>query len=513
MVTTISTFHGKKVLTTSAMITGCNLPSCWSKGRDEALDILKSSSMNASSYDFHLFFAPRSGMDLLCVFGDGKYPCINDEGDDEENTIDPSVIVTLLRTEPEAAANLDSDEPALTFKEMLADTLDPIIANASLPLDQDNDGLQDHSKSDLGIPSATTPPKGPGIYAEDYLWCKKKWVHKQSVCCLIISPEFTPKSQLRLLRVHGFTPINQQFDGIEPGRLLHGDYFVVGDIFLTFVWTQEKVLALTLMRCTQISENGTAYSRVNVATLQSAQGGIKLSGDVLALLPSSKPVMTWIWNGAFAMMASIIPGTSVKTQCIISVSVLGHFIELVNPLVVKASDHLAFVDRVHINSNDSTWALNEITLQTAIAVLWKSVDDAKVSLSTIPIISTTTNVPYATEDEKLNVTKGKGMHVALLIWLPTTMRLLWTSHCLRQEDFKYGNASKGSDNRPCRNVPIVCLLCEHQLREMDTCNVTWHYNVEAHLNEKHPEYAHPGQPDGIPLPRAMYKLICLTDLE
>ncbi|KIJ59297.1 hypothetical protein HYDPIDRAFT_170850 [Hydnomerulius pinastri MD-312] len=89
----------------------------------------------------------------------------------------------------------------------------------------------------------------------------------------------------------------------------------------------------------------------------------------------------------------------------------------------------------------------------------------------------------------------------------------WTSHCPRQEDFKYGNASKGSENHPCRNVPVVCLLCEHLLRETDTHNALWRYNMEAHLNEKHPEYAHPGRPDGIPLPRDMYELIHLTELE
>ncbi|KAG1816605.1 hypothetical protein EV424DRAFT_1301526, partial [Suillus variegatus] len=35
----------------------------------------------------------------------------------------------------------------------------------------------------------------------------------------------------------------------------------------------------------------------------------------------------------------------------------------------------------------------------------------------------------------------------------------WEPQCPHQENFQYGSANKGSDNRPCRNVPIVCKLC------------------------------------------------------
>ncbi|KAG2737891.1 hypothetical protein P692DRAFT_20673594, partial [Suillus brevipes Sb2] len=35
----------------------------------------------------------------------------------------------------------------------------------------------------------------------------------------------------------------------------------------------------------------------------------------------------------------------------------------------------------------------------------------------------------------------------------------WESQCPHKENFQYGSANKGSDNRPCRNVPVVCKLC------------------------------------------------------
>ena len=50
--------------------------------------------------------------------------------------------------------------------------------------------------------SPVAPPSGPGVCAENYLWCdERKWVHKQSVCQLVITPDFTPKSTTRLLCV------------------------------------------------------------------------------------------------------------------------------------------------------------------------------------------------------------------------------------------------------------------------------------------------------------------------
>ncbi|KAG1722921.1 uncharacterized protein EDB91DRAFT_1032189, partial [Suillus paluster] len=55
-------------------------------------------------------------------------------------------------------------------------------------------------------------PRGQGIRPEDYLWCEKKWVHKQSVCRVIINTDFTPKSQMRLFRIRGFTQVNKRFN-------------------------------------------------------------------------------------------------------------------------------------------------------------------------------------------------------------------------------------------------------------------------------------------------------------
>lgn len=88
-----------------------------------------------------------------------------------------------------------------------------------------------------------------------------------------------------------------------------------------------------------------------------------------------------------------------------------------------------------------------------------------------------------------------------------------TVNCPRKEPFQYGSAAKGSNNRPCRNIPIMCRLCIHDGKETETRPAIWRYNMEAHLNEKHPEYAHPGKNDGLPLPRTVYEAMELTAAE
>ncbi|KAG2132413.1 hypothetical protein DEU56DRAFT_721254, partial [Suillus clintonianus] len=95
----------------------------------------------------------------------------------------------------------------------------------------------------------------------------------------------------------------------------------------------------------------------------------------------------------------------------------------------------------------------------------------------------------------------------------TNRGINWETWCPRKEDFQYGSANKGSNNRPCRNVPIVCKLCVHPNREMDWKPAIWRYNLEAHLTEEHPEYAHPGKPSGASLPHDMFECMLLTPLE
>ena len=84
------------------------------------------------------------------------------------------------------------------------------------------------------------------------------------------------------------------------------------------------------------------------------------------------------------------------------------------------------------------------------------------------------------------------------------------TNCPHKVPFKYGFAEKGSDSRPCRNVPVVCTLCPHRERETNAKAAVWRYNMKQHLNITHPEYAHPGKLLGLPLPTEMVHVVIIT---
>lgn len=125
--------------------------------------------------------------------------------------------------------------------------------------------------------------------------------------------------------------------------MLHGDQFLTGDLLLTLIRMTNKVLSLALIRTTSISENGTAHTQIKMATLMSSQGNVKVMGEILTLVPSkmSEPDVLWVWTGSYLKTTSIVPGMSVRTLKVVTISIPGHLLELVNPHVVDAQDHLS----------------------------------------------------------------------------------------------------------------------------------------------------------------------------
>ncbi|KAG2131071.1 hypothetical protein DEU56DRAFT_740233 [Suillus clintonianus] len=556
----------------------CDLPSAWHQGRDEAISILSWSQIHSSAYDFQTLFSPGSGIDLLCIFGGSRYPAIHEEDDEDISLLAPPPNIDTLQqdvvsSETADTISNDDDEPPLTFEESLADTLDAEH--------EDGNSLVDEPEDDENSPSPTSPPNGPGIRAEDYLWCMNKWVHKASVVHITITPDFTPKAQTRLLCVRGFTPVNKDFENtMEVGQLLHSDQFVTGDLFITLLRTSMKSLALALVRATTISENGAPRSRVKMATLTSLKGNVKVAGEIMILLPSSSSsTLSWIWNGAYLKTASVVPGTEICTLKVITVTVPGFLVQTVNPRVVIAADHLAPQHTQEVNSKGTTWSLDDEDLQSAVALLWNKTVDSKVPLSLISSLNSESSVfPYKSHDGKrsdalicaagtellLTTGRGKtvmsacpvccestkdirshmGVHIlraarkvadivvnpingplpcgfcgdsnnpdCALTFKETARKIMWESKCPRKETFQYGSANKGSDSRPCHNVPVVCQICVHLGRATDWCPAVWRYNLEAHIDLQHSEYAQPGRPIGLPLPRAVYDSLALTPAE
>ena len=198
--------------------------------------------------------------------------------------------------------------------------------------------------------------------------------------------------------------MNKRLSDLETGHLLRGNNFVVGDVFVSLVCTHNKVLALAFICSTHILQGGSARGHIKTATLMSPQGRIKVTGDIMVLRPSiTSPVLSpkslWLWTGSYLKAASSVPGMQVKTTHIVSMSVAGHLLTVVNPTTATASAHLAPDDQAEVNANDTTWALSTKALETAMAMIWGQVAAHKTPLSGFPLIGHTCNLfPYQTLD-------------------------------------------------------------------------------------------------------------------
>ena len=90
---------------------------------------------------------------------------------------------------------------------------------------------------------------------------------------------------------------------------------------------------------------------IGLQTLQANGTRIKLSGNILTLLPcivDSDPVEpgdtstpVWVWDGTYLKTTSSVPGhETMTTDKTIEVTTLGSLIEPINPSVVEASAYL-----------------------------------------------------------------------------------------------------------------------------------------------------------------------------
>jgi hypothetical protein len=93
----------------------CDLQSAWEQGRHEAIDILRLTQMPVSTYDFDSYFFPGSGIDLQCVFGEGRYPSVDEDEGDE----DRSLIALLTPTTPTTIQDNEISDPQVSIVTVL----------------------------------------------------------------------------------------------------------------------------------------------------------------------------------------------------------------------------------------------------------------------------------------------------------------------------------------------------------------------------------------------------------
>lgn len=93
---------------------------------------------------------------------------------------------------------------------------------------------------------------------------------------------------------------------------------------------------------------------------------------------------------------------------------------------------------------------------------------------------------------------------------PDAKKIDLTTKCQYAVNFHYNPANKGSEKTSCRNVPIICGLCPPAKRKQDSVPAVWRYNMPQHLKIYHSEYASPLQPEGIPLPFAVWENMAVS---
>jgi hypothetical protein len=146
-------------------------------------------------------------------------------------------------------------------------------------------------------PSAPpAPPSGRGVRPLNYLLCDGKWVHKTSICRLLLNHDFSPKSHNQLMWVRGFTLVNKHVDYTGSSSSSNDELsFIVGNPFITLIRLNDHTTSLALTHSTGIHENGTSHNDIKVKTLQVNGSKVKISGNILLLVPSQSNDLT-IWN-------------------------------------------------------------------------------------------------------------------------------------------------------------------------------------------------------------------------
>ncbi|KAI5980753.1 hypothetical protein EDD15DRAFT_2381342 [Pisolithus albus] len=184
------------------VVRNCNLQAAWSDGRAVAVSILSTSPLFPEEYDFDRIFSVED-VNLMCVFGGGKYPSINqeDEGEDRsvlpqadsrgtDTTFQSQAIDTLDEELRIIGATEEDEEPLLSFEDQLENEMESGLVEGFM-------GPSSSTDSETNVahhPSHPSPPSGKGVRPLDYLFYKGKWVHKASVCRLLLNKDFSAKS-------------------------------------------------------------------------------------------------------------------------------------------------------------------------------------------------------------------------------------------------------------------------------------------------------------------------------
>ncbi|KAG0701125.1 hypothetical protein DFH29DRAFT_1000528 [Suillus ampliporus] len=378
----------------------CDLPSAWATGHEMAFSILSMSQIDPINFSFlDLFRDP--GVDMLRPFGENKYFGISNSADEDLVPVVPAAPAhsaiapfpfthtdtgTIHEVHPE-----EEEELMLTFEEALTS-------------ETASDTPSDHPTPFID-PSAPPLPEGPGICPADYLLFKGRWIHKQTICRLVINKDFASKSHNQLERVRaGYTKVNRQID-MSSGRITDFNSFLIGDIFVTLL-RSNQTLSIAILRSTSILLNNVSRALINATIMKSTRTTAKVTGQLLTILPTHPSPeslqLSFLWNGGYVKARSAIQGTTDSTERVVSISVIGSMIEPINPepTFIRLRDDINTDDFSEIKGGQSTWQVSADTLQAACDLLWAKAVEMKFPLNSISSVSPSDpkNIPYRLPD-------------------------------------------------------------------------------------------------------------------
>jgi hypothetical protein len=354
-------------------------------GCDDALSILISSQLDHSHYTFAEHFQTFN-IDMLCPFGQGKYFGIStDEFPDTSliPDIPPHVPVTppsecletlLMDRENSVAAGCvveecaelhgddEDEEAALTFQEALIAESPADVPSSQPPNQLPPQGLL-----------APVLPLGPGICPNDYVLYNDHWVHKQTLCRLVINKDFVSKSLNRLEHVReGFTKVNKWIDMLA-GCITDRNLFLISDIFVTILHTG-CTLSIGVLHSTFASLNGILCASVNTTVMKALCTTAKVTGQLLTVIanqpsPDAHPI--FLWDGGYVTSHSVIQGFSQSTEWVIVITVLGSLVKPINPdpTFIQLHNDVNANAFSQVNGGQSTWEISWDVLQGACNLL------------------------------------------------------------------------------------------------------------------------------------------------
>ncbi|KAJ7894401.1 hypothetical protein B0H14DRAFT_3651946 [Mycena olivaceomarginata] len=350
----------------------CHIPLAWDEGSKVAQEILAKLCFPPHSYNYPLIFSDPK-IDMIRPFGDGKYPGV-------ESNVDHSIIVpknpaaTPPSSVPAPSPSL-SDSSTSTFLISLSTALSSTTPRTRMTMTTLRTKAKEFLLKTLDEVPELALPTGCGVDPSDYISVE----------------DFEPKSTEHLKRVRGHTKVNaKKRDDVNPEAILSANTFIVGDPFFTLLHT-DQTLSLAVVRSTAIHKDGISCGSILALTIQNAMAKVKLSGQVLSMTmiptlndtlsesesalaqprPPSHPDLraadwtleekspwSWIWNGRFLKVDSLIAGTKQTTEKVVVMSVPGILTELVNHCLVDVVPRLR--ECVYeINSEGRSWELDD----------------------------------------------------------------------------------------------------------------------------------------------------------